>query len=204
MNQSNYNSIKTILKCSLALTIFILISGCSGKFKTEISLVEGLSDTLIANHTNLQMDIALFGERTQEISATLLNFKNFYPEKMELELGNTLTRYKSIGKIYKKQIKIYEHNVKEQEELQVQLDNLMNDLQNKNLSKEEFKKYFNEERADIRTLVSSSKLIKKTLYELEPEYLRLRKVLLEEEKKIPRLGFTCRTKVHRWILRSTV
>ena len=67
--------------------------------------------------------------------------------------------------------------MKEQNELKKQLDNLMLDIQNKTISTEEFKQYIKKERTDIDELISRSKDIKKSFYEIEPEYNKLSKTL---------------------------
>jgi hypothetical protein len=45
------------------------------------------------------------------------------------------------------------------------------------MRKEDFKKYFAQEKKDTYELISRSLKIKKSLYEIEPEYIKLEKNL---------------------------
>ena len=58
-----------------------------------------------------------------------------------------------------------------------QLSALKQDLKAGKLSKQEFKNYFATEKLDVEKLLTSSRLVNKTLYEVEPDYIRITKYL---------------------------
>ena len=72
----------------------------------------------------------------------------------------------------------YDFCSKEQKDLTSQMKNLLSDVKSNRLSKNEFKQYFAQEKKDIFELVIRSEKIKKSLYEIEPEYIKLEKTLL--------------------------
>ncbi len=157
--------------------IIISFVKCSNhNFKAENALIK-LQEKLDSNTDRLNIDINLFQLRITEINTVLKFYTNEYTEEIDNELGLQLGRYKVIRKIYSKQIKEHDFCMKEQNELKKQLDNLMLDIQNKTISTEEFKQYIRKERTDIDELISRSKDIKKSFYEIEPEYNKLSKTL---------------------------
>ena len=139
----------------------------------EIKRVEELQELLNENEKNLNLDVSLFKLRAEHIETTLRTFRNDYTKIMSKELGDNLSKYKNLKKIYTYNSGKYDANVKEQVELSSQLENLIQDLKAGKLSKEEFKSYYRTEKADIEQLIAASKDIGKRMYEIEPEFIRL-------------------------------
>lgn len=173
---NSYNP-KKILSACFVLLMSLSIHSCSNKYEQELLHLEDLTEKLEANKKNFDLDIPLFESRIAYIKSTMRFFRNDYQDSISLELGNNLSRYKGISKIYVKKTGEFKSNLKDQQELEVQLRNLKTDLLNGNLSKEEFKNYYNTEKADIDKLINSSFSVKKNLYEVEPEYSRITKAL---------------------------
>lgn len=161
----------------LSFALLIVTSSCQNH-KEELKHLGNLQETLESNNEYLDLDIPLFKTRIEFIDKTLRTFRNNYTDTMSLELGNSLSRYKAIKKIYTKNTTQYSKNKKDQMELKTQLENLKTDLNNGKLTKEEFKGFFNTEKTDVLALIESSKYIKKTLYEVEPDYKRITEELL--------------------------
>jgi hypothetical protein len=159
--------------------LFISLLGCS-KYKEELAHLDKLQEELEANKQEFNIDIHLFEERVKYMDSVLLIFNNFYSDSVSLELGNDLSRYKGIKKIYKMNIGLFNDNVAEQAELEKQLVNLHTDLEGGKLSDDAFKSYFSNEKLDVLKLTTASKAVKKTLYELESEYTRLNENVMTE------------------------
>jgi predicted RNase H-like nuclease len=68
---------------------------------------------------------------------------------------------------------------------------LRHDLHKKGMSREQFKKYYYTELKDVDALLEGSEQLKKELYELEPEYMRLSK-FAEQQIKLLRLQDSAR------------
>jgi hypothetical protein len=100
-------------------------------------------------------------------------FKNHYNKEMTEEMGNQLSKFHVIRKIYTKKIGDHGFQVKEQKEIYKQLADLRTDVENGARSKEEFKEYYKTESDAITKLTIKSSEINKALYELEPEYTRI-------------------------------
>lgn len=167
----------SILWSMLAFTLLMTNTSCN-KYEEELHHLNDLQETLQANKDNFDLDIPLFDTRIEFIEKTLRTFANDYTDTMSLELGNKLSRYKAIKKIYSKSVKEYNRNELEQSELEKQLANLKTDLKNGKFSKDEFKGYYNTEKTDVQALVASTNSVKKTLYEVEPDYKRITEELL--------------------------
>ena len=153
----------------------LTLSNCSSLNNEKLKAVQELQDTLISNQDNLSIDIPLFKYRIEAIEQTLLNYRNNYKGTINQDLGLQLSRFKVLKKIYTKQMGKYDFCSKEQKELTTQLINLLSDVKSNKLSKDEFKQYFAQEKKDIHKLITKSSKIKKSLYEIEPEYIKLEK-----------------------------
>lgn len=159
------------------MLLSISIYSCSNKYEQELLHIEALTEKLETSKGNFDLDIPLFESRISYIKSTLRFFRNDYKDTISLELGNNLSRYKAISKIYLKKTGEFRSNEKDQNELELQLSNLKADLLNGKLTKDEFKNYYQTEKADIEKLINSSLSVKKNLYEVEPEYSRITKAL---------------------------
>lgn len=129
------------------------------------------------NQENLAIDISLFRYRIEDIEKTLRNYQNDYNKAITQDLGEKLSRYKVLKKIYNKQVGDYEFCTQEQKELTQQLENLYIDVKANRLDNKTFKTFFTKEKNDTYELINRSKGIKRVLYEVEPEYIKLEKVL---------------------------
>lgn len=172
MNKNNCYTRKISRFGLFAFSLLFMITACTNH-KEELAHLSELTDILEANKKNFDLDIPLFETRKEFIESTLNTFRNNYTDTMSLELGNSLSRYKAIKKIYNKNISAFNENLKDQEELEKQLENLKTDLKNNKLTKEEFKAYYNTEKMDVLALVNSCKNVKKILYQVEPDYKRV-------------------------------
>ena len=166
-------------KSILILSIFglLTLSNCRSLNNEKIKAIQELQDTLILNQENLSIDITLFKYRIEAIEQTIRNYRINYKGTINQDLGLQLSRFKVLKKIYSKQIGEYDFCYKEQKELTTQMRNLLSDVESNSLSKNEFKQYFAKEKKDIYELVKRSERIKKSLYEIEPEYIKLEKTL---------------------------
>lgn len=151
----------------------MLFASCGVDHKTEVEAIEKLEVSLEGNLKNLEIDDALFSTRIEYIEGVLRYFSNDYSTETSLELGNNLDKLKTLKKIYAKRLNEHASNLKEQEELGIQLNTLKTDISNGAMSKEEFKSYYTTEKIDTEVLVNSSVAVKKALYEVEPEYSRI-------------------------------
>lgn len=173
MFKFNRYSHKTYISALSVFIFAVLLSGCMINHTEEIKRVEELQELLNENEKNLNLDVSLFKLRAEHIETTLRTFRNDYTKIMSKELGDNLSKYKNLKKIYTYNSGKYDANVKEQVELSSQLENLIQDLKAGKLSKEEFKSYYRTEKADIEQLIAASKDIGKRMYEIEPEFIRL-------------------------------
>lgn len=177
MYKSKPNTSKLLYNLSIFLFSLVLFTSCGRSHKTEVDAIEKLEVSLEANLQNLEIDDALFSTRIKYIERVLRYFSNDYYAEMSLELGNNLDKLKSLKKIYAKRLNEHASNLKEQGELVTQLTTLKTDISNGAMSKEEFKSYFNTEKIDTEVLLNSSVAVKKSLYEVEPEYSRILETL---------------------------
>ncbi len=161
---------------ALAATLF---HSCGRQNSVEVVEIEKLQTALGANATTLQIDISIFEDRVNAINQDLTFFRKNYTDTLTLELGMQIDKYKALRKIYEGQMKSYKFCVKEQLELETQLSNLKEDFVNGAIGKQEFKTHFSKEKEDVLALIDKSKDVKKRLYEVEPEFIRLTKLVTE-------------------------
>ena len=162
---------------NIAFAMIVAVVACSSSHSEEIKLTESLMKKLEQNESTLSLDIVLFTQRTEHIERVLASFKNTYTDTIGKELGDNLSRLNVLRKIYERNTGSYYENIKNQEELKKQLNNLKTDLKNGEISKKEFKAYYKTESEDIEELIIKSKELNKSYYELEPEYTRITEYL---------------------------
>jgi undecaprenyl pyrophosphate synthase len=176
MYKSEFNSSnKNVILFILGFILFAI--SCTNSHKEELKHLNALQEQLDSNAENLNIDDPIFSARAKYIDSVLRIFKNKYTGNMDENLGNNLSRYKAIKKNYTHQTRELEKSRKEQSELTKQLENLAKDVHDGKLSKDEFKSYYSTEKIDVQALIAASSNIKKTLYEVEPEYARITKDL---------------------------
>jgi len=160
------------------LPFFILIlsvafHSCQNKNSAEAKEIELLQNQLGENAKTLQIDIAIFEDRVLEINENLDLLSHKLLDTVSLELGLQFDKYKAMRKIYEYNIKTFNACTNEQMELETQLTNLLKDVKEGTLSKQEFKQFYSVEKADALALIEKSNGIKTKLYEVEPEFKRL-------------------------------
>lgn len=166
-----------IFNAFITLALFSIISfsntSCSDSHAIENAKLDTLEMHLAVAKENLNIDIKLIKERATEIETNRNTFLINYKDTFSSELGSQLDKYKAIMKIYNNVIKEYNKWSTEYDALSEQITNLRYSVNKGELNREEFKSFFYKEEADILALRDGSAGIKKTLYELEPEYIRL-------------------------------
>lgn len=166
-----------ILLRTTAFALLITLYGCSSKFSEEIKVTKELAKQLEQNDDNKNIDIKSIKDRAAEVDLLILTFKTQYTDTVSKELGDNLTKLKVLKKIYTRNVGRYAENKKNQIELKEQLTNLLTDLENNKITKEEFKAYFKTEKDDVTQHIEQCNDVSRTLYEVEPEYTRLMEYL---------------------------
>jgi hypothetical protein len=164
---------KLIIIRTTAFALLVTFYACTNKFSEEIKLTNELTAQLDQNDDNKNIDIKSIKDRASEIEILTETFRTQYTDTVSKELGDNLTRLNVLRKIYTRNVGYYAENTKNQVELQEQLANLITDLENNKLTKEEFKAYFKTEKDDITQHIDQCKRVRSNLYEVEPEYTRL-------------------------------
>ncbi|MBT8326437.1 MAG: hypothetical protein KJP21_01860 [Bacteroidia bacterium] len=177
MNKNIIYFNKSRLNAFVIATLTVLFTGCSGGNIEELNRLNELETKLVENQENLNIDIEPFKLRLKEMEKDLSYYKTEAGDTISLEFSQQLSKFDVIRKIYTKNITSFTHSTKEQNELEEQIKNLRLDLEEGNISKEEFKEYFKKEEMDIEALLLESKEIKKALYQVEPDYRRIAKII---------------------------
>ena len=158
--------------------------GCNGGNEEELKRLIQLENTLIDNRENLNIDIKTFESRLVQMEKDLHYFEFVDGDTISLEFSNQLSKFNVIRKAYKKYVASFAVLTKEQRELEQQLTNLKLDLEEGNISKEEFKEYYRKEDTDIQALIIQSEELKQALYQLEPDYRRIAKLVADRLEKV--------------------
>ena len=181
----NYSSLFSLI----LITILSVTVGCSGGNKEELKRLTELENKLIANRENLNIDIETFDVRLKQMEKDLNYFRYNGADTVSVEFNNQLSKFNVIRKIYAKYTAMHGASLKAQAELETQLINLRLDLEEGNISKDEFKNYFRQEEIDINELLANSEELNKALYQVEPDFRRIAKLVTErlahEEAKLP-------------------
>lgn len=174
------NFLKVLIPIFSILIISSLTTGCGPAHDIENEKLDSLDMKLEQSKENLNLDIKLIKLRKEEIAANREFILKNKKDTFTYDLGAQLDRYKALMKTYKQHIESYEHFIAELPQLEKQVKDLRRSLNRDEFTKDEFKKYYYIEENDVNALYEGSTKIKKALYELEPEYMRLSKYFDKE------------------------
>lgn len=178
------NFLKALIPFISILVISNLITGCGPKHSAENSVLDSLEIKLAESEKQLNLEIDLIRNRVTEIAMNRKFVMQNRKDTFTYELGLNLDRYKALMRIYEDNIKAYDHYSSELPELKKQVETLRNSLNRNELEKEEFKKYYRQEKTDITALLEGSQKVRSSLYEMEPEYIRLSEFFDKEIARI--------------------
>ncbi len=166
----NFVSIFSLILFSIVISTN---TSCSDRYAIENAKLDTLELHLEAAEKFLNIDIALIKARVNEIEINRTFIRNEYKDTFSMELGSNLDRYKALMRIYESNIEQYNKWTSEYDELSEQVANLRKALKRDELEREQFKQYYYTEEKDIIALREGSKMLQKSMYEMEPEYNRL-------------------------------
>lgn len=178
------NFLKALILLINILIISIITSSCGPTHKVETQKLDSLEMQLAQSEDNLNIEIELIQNRITEIALNRKYVMQNRKDTFTYELGVNLDRYKALMRIYQDNVDSYLHFNNELPALRKQVETLRNSLKRNEFSKEEFKKYYYQEAADIQALFEGSEKIKRSLYEMEPEYIRLSEYFDKEKASI--------------------
>lgn len=139
-----------------------------------------------STQTALDYDLITLNNRSALIKFQLDNFKRFNKQQYTLEMGNKLSKYKEIRRVYKQFIDNYEDRYNTMKLSEKQIETLRNSVMDDKLTKEEFKKYYQDEMSRAKINLEKSRKISRYIPTLEPEFQRLNKevdLMLQEVAK---------------------
>jgi len=138
-----------------------------------MKMLDELDMVLDSTKQALDYDLITLNNRRKLIEHELNLFSRFNKDTFTLELGNKLTKYKEIGKVYKQFINAFDGNFNKMKILEKQSATLRNSVEDNKLTKEEFKKFYNDELNTARVLLRKAGGDSQLIPEVEPEFQRL-------------------------------
>jgi len=161
-----------------------LHSGCNSVDEAYLTRVDTLDQMLESNEKYLLIDYKTIDQRKNLIFTHMSLVKRFYDKTMSEEFGNSMARYKGIYKQYNNFVNQYPGLSDELNELKHQAATLRESVQKKELSKEEFKQYYQKEKLDIKNNLAASEVLSQNIHGLEPDYQRISALIDSELVRI--------------------
>jgi archaellum component FlaC len=171
---------KSMLFILSVMTSLIFISSCSDtKVKAyekekSLELVDSLSKQLsYVKYLMDEVDIQDIAERRDYVESelTLIRLKADSTD-IPQEYIHSLEEFRALFKIYKAALTNYKKIVMEYEELSTQVITLKQSVQSEEYTKEEFKKYYADEKKDVERLVEYAEIYLKPILETESLFER--------------------------------
>jgi archaellum component FlaC len=171
---------KTILFILSVMTSLFFMSSCSdSKVKAyekekSLELVDSLSKQLsYVKYLMDEVDIQDIAERRDYVESelTLIRLKADSTD-IPQEYIHSLEEFRALFKIYKAALTNYKKIVMEYEELNTQVITLKQSVQSEEYTKEEFKKYYADEKKDVERLVEYAEIYLKPILETESLFER--------------------------------
>lgn len=150
-----------------------LSSGCNSIDDAYITRLDTLDQKLNLTYKYLSIDFATIQNREIRISRELHHVSKYYDQTYTEELGNNLTKYKGIKKVYSNFLNQYPKRFDELKSLEKQVANLRISVNDGDLSKTQFKEYYQTELNDINSNLQFSEKLNRSIHALEPDYQRI-------------------------------
>lgn len=169
----------TLFILSLLTSIFYFSSCSDSKIKEfekekSLELVDSLSKQLsYVKYLMDEVDMQDIAERRDYVESelTLIRLKADSSD-IPLEYMHSLEEFRALFKIYKAGLTNYKKIVMEYEELNSQVITLKQSVQSEDYPKEEFKKYYADEKKDVDRLVEYADIYLKPILETESLFER--------------------------------
>lgn len=168
---------KKLLALIPTITLFLiygsLYTGCNSVDEAYLTRVDSLDMMLEANEKYLLIDFKTISQRKDLIFTHMSLIERYYDHEMSEEFGNSMARYKGIYKQYNNFVKNYPTYSDELASLKHQAATLRESVQKKELTKDEFKQYYQKEKTDIQNNLAASQVLSENIHGLEPDYQRI-------------------------------
>ena len=176
------------MKINTSILVFLLIGllvspfihSCSDKFELESAKLDTLEIHLDAAEKFLNIDVDLFSFRIEQIQDRLAFLEEHKTDTLSSEYKGNMTKYRGILNIYRKNTENYTTLRDQHETLSNDVLVLRSRLENKELSREEFKNQYFDKEAAIIEMREQAKDLTTSLYSVEPDYNRLTDFSLKE------------------------
>jgi uncharacterized protein YdcH (DUF465 family) len=171
---------KSMLFILSVMTSFFYISSCSDtKIKAyekekSLELMDSLSNQLsYVKYLMDEVDMQDIAERRDYVESelTLIRLKADSSD-IPQEYIHSLEEFRALFKIYKAGLTNYKKIVMEYEELNTQVATLKQSVQSEEYAKEDFKKYYADEKKDVDRLVEYAEIYLKPILETESLFER--------------------------------
>lgn len=146
---------------------------CNEAPSPELARIDSLENKLKLIAKNLNVDDELITARSAEMTENMTLIQLHYEEEFTQEMAQKMGRYKAINKVYTKYLSKQEALDKELDVLYNQLKGLRNSIEDKKISREQFKSYYAIEKDAADKLLEETSKFAKVLYEVELDYQRL-------------------------------
>jgi hypothetical protein len=159
-------------------------SSCKEDKSPYILRLDSLDAMLSETAQYLMIDYATITSRKEMIYNQMRYIDQFYTDTMSEEFAHSLSKYKGIRKAYGRFINEYPKAFDEMKELENQAQKLRESVNKDELTKEEFKTYYQQEFMDIDFNRNRAKILAENIHSLEPDYQRISRVMTEELDRI--------------------
>lgn len=153
--------------------------------------MDRLDNQLIKTESLMAIDFSTIDNRLQLIDFHLRMVRRYYSEDMSPDMGMKLSKYKGVGKVYKRFVGEYSNVLNEHKSIVKQAQDLRSSMNNFEIKRDQFKEYFEIEMAAAEKNHQDVTKVCGAVPQVEPEYQRLsvyaQNILDEMAESIPEL-----------------
>ncbi|MCB0734218.1 MAG: hypothetical protein H6608_03210 [Flavobacteriales bacterium] len=161
-------------------SLSIWLAACNSIDERYFERLDSLDNRLDTITAMLQVDGQTIERRKELIEGHIRLVQLHYNDTFSPEFGTFLSKYKGVGKAYKKFTADYSNCLTELESLKKQAADLRQSVEAGTISKDAFKQYYATETADGIALYNRSKNIIDPVHSVEPDYQRISRLVHEK------------------------
>lgn len=162
-----------LLLIALTMVPAFMLTQCKKAPNRELMMLDTLDTIIKRTEENLKFDLITLNNRKSTIEQDQMLMKRFYRDSITSDMGNKMTRYRGIEKIYERFLDGYQIVYNDMMKSKQQALDLRESVVNDQLTKEEFKQYYTEEKELAEENFERSRQISRNIPEIEPDYQRI-------------------------------
>ncbi len=176
---SGQNSIIFLVFATFFSSLMLTNTSCNRIDERYFLMLDSQDLRLEETRALLEVDFATIESRKDLIEDHLRLIQVHLKDTITADLGAQLSKYKGLKKVYQRFLSEFTNCTKETSALEKQAEDLRTAVVEREISKEEFKEFYQKEKDDALDNLNRCKKLVEPIFAVEPDYQRISRMVDE-------------------------